>query len=162
MCIAGEGPERNRLMQQLARSRHPDQAKLCGHVFDMGAFFASLDLFVLSSLREGLPNVVLEAMAMELPIVATRCGGMTEFVGDSESVVLCDPGEPQQLPDALLLPLVQSETERARLTAAARHHIQKFSFSHRARQVTAIYDPLLNRDEPVGSHKPRLADSVFL
>ena len=126
-------------MQQIARSRHPDRVELCGHVLDMGGFFASLDMFVLSSLREGLPNVVLEAMAMELPIVATHRGGMTEFVDDSESVVLCDPGEPQQLRDALR-PLVHSEIERARLTAAARHHIQKFSFSHRARQVTAIYD----------------------
>lgn len=156
--IAGEGPERDRLMQQIARSHHPDRVELCGHVFDMGAFFASLDVFVLSSLREGLPNVVLEAMAMELPIVATRCGGMTEFVGDSESIVLCDPGQPQQLRNALVT-VVQSATERTRLAAASRYHIQQFSFSHRARQVTAIYDQLLNRDEPVGSYRPRLAYS---
>jgi glycosyltransferase involved in cell wall biosynthesis len=140
--IAGDGPERERLSKQIAASRYSERMELCGHVFDMNAFFEQLDVFVLSSLREGLPNVLLEAMAMELPIVATRCGGLAEFVGTSDCVLLCDPGEPTPLHN-LLESVIRSTEVRERLSNAAAQHIRRFSFQERAKNIAEIYRRLL-------------------
>ncbi|HVG90973.1 MAG TPA: glycosyltransferase, partial [Alphaproteobacteria bacterium] len=63
-------------------SKWSDRLELLGYQSDARALFEALDIFALSSLREGLPNVVLEAMAMEVPVVATRCGGMESFARD--------------------------------------------------------------------------------
>jgi glycosyltransferase involved in cell wall biosynthesis len=67
----------------------------------MRAFYAELDLFCLSSLREGMPNVVLEAMAMSLPIVATSAGGLSTFLRDGDDALICPPGSAAALAEAL-------------------------------------------------------------
>jgi glycosyltransferase involved in cell wall biosynthesis len=51
-----------------------------------------MDVFALSSIREGLPNVVLEAMAMEVPVLATRCGGLETFGRDGKDMLLVRAG----------------------------------------------------------------------
>jgi hypothetical protein len=75
LSIAGDGPQRGALEERIRASRHSSRLALVGFIDDMRTFYAELDLFCLSSLREGLPNVVLEAMAMSLPVVATTAGG---------------------------------------------------------------------------------------
>jgi glycosyltransferase involved in cell wall biosynthesis len=90
----------------------------------MRAFYTDLDLFCLSSLREGMPNVVLEAMAMSLPVVATSAGGLSTFLRDGDDALLCPPGRRRRLPTALRA-AIRSPDLRARLGQAARTRVEQ-------------------------------------
>src|SRR5205814_1768488 len=79
LWIAGEGSERERLEMQIARTGFGSRFRILGFQEDARNLFQAFDIFCLSSLREGLPNVVIEAMAMEVPVVATRRGGFECF-----------------------------------------------------------------------------------
>jgi len=68
---------------------------------DVAAFLARLDTFVLSSLSEGLPLTILEAMAAGLPVVATAVGGVPEIIRTADCGWLCPPGEPSLLADRM-------------------------------------------------------------
>ena len=68
---------------------------------DVQPFYAIADVFALPSHTEGSPNVLLEAMAANLPIVATAVGGVPEMVANNESALLVPPGDPKHLASAI-------------------------------------------------------------
>ncbi len=135
------------LIDELGRR---DSIRLLGHVADTKSFFEALDVFALSSLREGLPNVLLEAMALEAPVLATRINGVPSLIRDGENGLLVEPGSVDSLA-AGLRQLLADEPLRRRLSAAARQTIeQSFSFQERMEKIAKIYDGLLSpRTEPV-------------
>lgn len=147
--IAGEGPEKESLEALIKSTRHPDRFELRGHVLDMRGFYESLDIFALSSLREGLPNVVLEAMAMELPVAATRCGGLEHYIGSSGAILTCEPNAPVEF-QKVLSRLTGSEELRSRLGRTARQYVSEFDFAARARRITQFYDELVR---PAGTNR---------
>jgi glycosyltransferase involved in cell wall biosynthesis len=69
-----------------------DAVQFIGHVQDVGPLLGAADVFVLPSLSEGSPNVLLEAMAARVPAIATSVGGIPEMVIDGESAFLVPPG----------------------------------------------------------------------
>lgn len=143
LWIAGEGDRRDALAEQMRASKWSDRWKLLGYQSDARALFAAFDMFVLSSLREGLPNVVLEAMAMEVPVVATRCGGMEAFARDGEDALLVDAGSSEALADGIER-LARDAELRARLARTARRRVEReCSFARRMERVAAIYDRVL-------------------
>ena len=142
LWIAGEGGEKERLEARMRRSPHARRFSLLGFTPDTVALFSAFDVFALSSLREGLPNVVLEAMAMEVPLVATRCGGMQAFGRDGVDMLLVDVNSVAAL-EAGLERLLRDAALRARLARAARDRIvQDFSFTRRMQKMVAVYDRL--------------------
>ena len=104
--------------------------------------FENFDLFCLSSLREGLPNVVLEAMAMEVPVLATRCGGIEAFARDGTDMLTV----PSDSADALaggLRRLIEDAELRRQLADAARGRIEaEFSFRRRMERMAEVYELL--------------------
>ncbi|HXG09554.1 MAG TPA: glycosyltransferase, partial [Gemmataceae bacterium] len=99
----------------------------------------------LSSLREGLPNVVLEAMAMGVPVVATRVAGVPRLIRDGENGLLVEPGAAAALTQALAR-LLADTALRQRLRAAGRRTIEAgYSFEARMQKVRVLYDSLLQR-----------------
>lgn len=101
LAIVGEGGQRAPLEQQIARYGLANQVRLFGNRDDVPALLAEADIFVLSSVAEGMPGVVLEAMASGLPVVATRVGGTVELVVDGETGMLVAPSDPSALASAL-------------------------------------------------------------
>lgn len=141
--IAGEGDDRARLEALIAAAGLGDQVRLMGYCHDMKAFLETIDVFCLSSLREGLPNVVLEAMAMSLPIVATRSGGMGAFGRDGSDMLLVTPGSADELASAIER-LVQRPDLRSALARAARRRTEaELSFGRRMHLMKEAYDDLL-------------------
>ncbi len=121
--------------------------RLLGHVDDVRRFFGVIDCFVLSSTSEGLPNVMLEAMAMKVPVVATRVGGIPSLVNHEQNGIVVEPGSVQELEKGIR-PLIDNVPLRRALADAARRTIeQSYSFDQRMRRVTSIYDRLLGRIE---------------
>ena len=102
-----------------------------------------MDVFALSSLREGLPNVVLEAMAMSVPVVATRVAGVPRLIEHGENGLLVDAADTNQLGSALARLLADAGLrkclgEAGRWTVESRH-----SFERRMERIREIYDRLL-------------------
>jgi glycosyltransferase involved in cell wall biosynthesis len=85
--------------------------------------FAGADGFVLSSISEGLPNSVMEAMATGVPIVATDVGGVAELVRDGETGFLVTAANPGALAKAMLHLMSLPSVDVANLTAAAKAHV---------------------------------------
>mgnify|MGYP001457947597 FL=1 len=93
-------------------------------------------------MREGLPNAVLEAMAFELPVISTRCGGMEAFLRDEEDGLLVDVGSVEAI-KAGLKRLFDNPSLRERLGQRARARIlEDCSFAKRMLRVRAVYDSL--------------------
>ena len=104
--------------------------------------FECFDLFCLSSLREGLPNVVLEAMAMEVPVLATRCGGIEAFGRDGTDMLTVPAGSADALAGGLRR-LAGDAGLRERLAKTARARIEaEFSFRRRMERMAEVYERL--------------------
>jgi glycosyltransferase involved in cell wall biosynthesis len=94
LVVVGDGPERPRLERMAQELGVSDRVYFAGQRSkeETLALMSACDFFVLNSTHEGLPHVVLEAMALGLPVVATAVGGIPEVVRDGETGVLVCPG----------------------------------------------------------------------
>jgi glycosyltransferase involved in cell wall biosynthesis len=154
LLIAGEGSARPQLEAEIAKNAMGDRVKLLGQVPDPRLLLQATDLFVLSSLREGLPNVLLEAMAMQTPVVATRIAGVPLLLRDGAIGVLVEPGSSEELTTGIER-LVRDAELRRRLALLGRQRIeQEYSFERRMQRVAALYDRLFDRADAL-SRRPR-------
>jgi glycosyltransferase involved in cell wall biosynthesis len=119
---------------------------LIGHCEDIIELYHCLDVFALSSLTEALPNVVLEAMAMQVPVVATRVSGVPGVIRHGVNGLLIDPDEVTQLSDSLGQ-LLRDARLRKRLGHAGRDTVQKeYAFGTRMQAIRQIYERILAPD----------------
>lgn len=143
LVIVGEGGERANLERLIGELGLQDRVKLAGWQADVRGYFEAMDVFALSSYREGLPNVVLEAMALEVPVVATRVNGVPRLVQDGRNGFLVNAGNVDDLTTALLALLGDAEL-RSRFRAAGRRTVEgRYSFRTRMEKMKRIYDGLL-------------------
>ena len=104
LVILGDGPLRGELQALATRLGIADQVAMPGFRADPWPFYASADLFVLTSTSEGFGNVVVEALAAGLPVVSTDCAGPREVLGGGEYGDLTSPGDV----DALVVAMVDA------------------------------------------------------
>jgi glycosyltransferase involved in cell wall biosynthesis len=139
LWIAGEGEEKPALEAQIVAVGHGGRIRLLGFQADTVALFECFDLFCLSSRREGLPNVVLEAMAMEVPVLASRCGGIETFGRDGADMLTVPADDVAALADGLRRLAVDAGLRR-RLAAEARARIEAdYSFRRRMERMVEVY-----------------------
>jgi glycosyltransferase involved in cell wall biosynthesis len=145
LAIAGEGERRAALESLIGERNRRDKIQLLGYRRDVPELLQAMDVFVLSSLREGLPNVLLEAMAMEVPVVATRINGIPRIVAHRGNGLLVEPDNVGELAAGLDLLLTNAEMQR-RLAAAARATVvDRYGFAARMDKVSGIYRQVLTR-----------------
>jgi glycosyltransferase involved in cell wall biosynthesis len=150
--VAGNGPLEDALTRQVQSMGLADRVRFLGHFHDIRPIYDLMDVYVLSSTREGLPNTVLEAMAMEVPIVATDVDGVSEAATHDREALLVPPRDPKRLADSIRA-LVNDPALRDRLRKAARARVMtEFSFAARTRRVEGIYRSLMERDQRSASH----------
>lgn len=119
-----------------------------GFCDDIPSTLAALDVFVLSSICESCPNVVLEAMAMKVPVVATDVGAVSELVADGRTGTIVPPHDPDAIAAAVLDHLARTPEQVEAMTDAARQRVlAEFSLDRIARQQQALYIALGNRPE---------------
>src|SRR5262249_23297285 len=146
VLIAGEGEDRPRLQGLVDELGLRDRVRLLGYCGDTRAVYEALDVFVLSSLREGLPNVLLEAMALEVPVPAPRIAGVPRLIRDGANGLLVPAGSADDLTRALAR-LCADAGLRAELGRAGRETVgTRYSFAARMQKVGALYDQLLSRN----------------
>lgn len=149
LVIVGEGPVHAQLDVQISRLGLGAQVSLLGNRSDVPALFREFDIFVLASIAEGMPGVVLEAMATELPVVATDVGGVSEVVQSGVTGLLVAPGRVTELAEALRT-YVCSPALRSQHGRSARIRVEaEFSLERMISAYIAFYDGQLNQREPV-------------
>ena len=140
--LAGDGPERSRLLDLAEALRLADRVQFLGHVDDMPAFLHSLDIFVLPSHSEAHPNALLEAMACGLPCIATRVGGMPEVLDGGRAGLLVDANDQQGLA-AALESLIGSPHRRAALGEVGRSRVcQRYGLDQMLKAYASLYRSL--------------------
>jgi sugar transferase (PEP-CTERM/EpsH1 system associated) len=145
LIIAGEGPQRVALERQIDQLGLAKTVRLLGNRRDVAELLAECDVFVLSSIAEGMPVTLMEAMAAGLPVVATDVGGVASVVEDGVTGTLVPAGEPRAMAAALSA-YVTDETLRRQHGDAGRARVAaRFSLSAMVAGYVALYDELLGR-----------------
>jgi glycosyltransferase involved in cell wall biosynthesis len=109
LVIVGEGPERSRIEHKAQQLRMEEYITFTGQQPSAQPWYGIADVAVLSSLSEGSPNALLEAMAAGVPVVATKVGGIPEIVSSGESALLVPPASVTEMADAITQVLTQPE-----------------------------------------------------
>jgi len=143
LFIVGEGGERMKVEDMIARLGLKNSCNLLGHRTDIVDLHHAFDLFVQSSDYEGTPNAVLEAMAMETPIVATDVGGTPELIHHGIHGLLTPPGDPAALARAIEQALDAPDVTAERCAAARKRVEVELSFDRRMKTVETIYEQLV-------------------
>jgi glycosyltransferase involved in cell wall biosynthesis len=151
--ILGEGPSRAAISQTAESLGIANRVFLHGASYDVAGFLSTLDLFVLSSIDEGLPISLMEAMAAGLPVVSTRLPGLTELAPESLVAGYCTPGQPESLAEHILR--AARRPDLPALGEAARRWAQKFSIRETWHQYQAVFDATLAKKR--GYHADRVA-----
>ena len=144
LIIVGDGPERARLEATAESLGCKDRVAFAGQVSDVQPFYAIADVFALPSLSEGSPNVLLEAMAANLPIVATAVGGVPEIVANNESALLVSPNDPPSIAVAIARVLTSKELAQRLTTNAATLVDTRFAPDNYARVLVEIYREVID------------------
>jgi len=145
LYLVGDGPLKGDLQQLADQLLPPGKVRILPTREDLRPLFAQTALFALSSRYEAFPNVVLEAMAMGLPVVATRVGGLPEIVIPGETGWLAPTGDPAALAAAMSLLLGDPET-RGAMGLAARQRVERdFSLAAMVRRHEEVFAHLLKQ-----------------
>jgi glycosyltransferase involved in cell wall biosynthesis len=137
------------LLERIGQLGLEDHVRLLGRRDDLPDVMTQCDVFVLSSRREGHPYVLLEAMACNLPAVATRCGGVEETVVEGETGFVVPVGSAQALAEGLS-PLLADAGLRTRMGQAAGRRVREhFTAAQTAQGLFDTYERLLAQPAPV-------------
>ncbi len=162
LAIIGDGPLREALQRQILEHGVESRVRLLGHRSDMIELFQAIDVFVLSSIREASPNVLLEAMAMGTPVVSTRVAGTPRIVSDGENGLLVTPNDTGGLGTAIAN-LLRNGHLRAKFSQTGRTTIeQEYSFDRRMKKMRALYDQILPSAAcgfDAGNHTPKVVNA---
>jgi len=143
VLIAGSGPSERKLKEQVNKKGLHERVELVGQCSDIKGLFSIADLFVLPSLSEGSPNVLLESMAARVPIVATEVGGVPELVKDRESAILVPPADSESLKKAMI-ELLMNRSRAIQLASVAFENARLiFSTSKHDEHLLSIYDRVI-------------------
>jgi glycosyltransferase involved in cell wall biosynthesis len=120
---------------------------------DIPALLSAADGFVLSSAWEGMPNVVMEALAAAVPVVATRVGGVPELVEPGKSGFVAPPGDPAALSEAMRTLMKLPREQLREMGQHGRRHIAaNYSMSAMAQRWISLFESLLKRKGIAVSH----------
>ncbi len=142
-AIVGDGPQYRMLVEQSRRLGIANKVHFAGYHRDLSSILPSFDVFVSTSAWEGLPSCLVEAMALERPVVATNVKGNNEVVLDGKTGVLVEP-----MPPALALAviaLLEDASKRTRLGAEARRvAVERYSLETMCSRVESLYEQVLS------------------
>lgn len=142
--MAGEGPLRRAVEERAKQFGIGEAVTMTGERLDMEELYRGADVFCLTSSWEGLPNVVLEAMACGLPVVATDVGGVAELLRSGREGFLV---RPRDTADVVYYgtALVRDAGLRRRMGRAARLRAEQFSLDRMVRRTEHLYERVLRR-----------------
>jgi glycosyltransferase involved in cell wall biosynthesis len=143
LLIVGDGPEKTNIQRQLREQSINGTVKMLGLRNDVPRLLAAADVFLLTSVSEGIPVTVIEAMAAGVPVLATSVGGLSELVTHGVTGYLAPPGNANKLADALV-ELAEDSTRRVELAERAKNRANsEFSEGKMIDNYTRLYAEML-------------------
>jgi glycosyltransferase involved in cell wall biosynthesis len=142
LLLVGDGENRAEISALVAALTLQKQVHLVGWIDDLTRLYATIDICALSSLNEGTPVAVIEAMAAAKAVVATRVGGVVDVVDHERTGLLVPPQNPAALADAILR-LAAAPGERSRMGAAGRRAAEHFSPRRLVEDIDTLYTTAL-------------------
>ena len=139
--LVGQGPEEEALRAQAGELGLDGTVVFAGYREDALRIASTFDVFVLSSLQEGLSIALLEAMALGKPPVVTRVGGLPEVVSDERNGLVVPPADPRALADGIIR-LLEDPQARSSLGDAARRRSADFDIRRAVRRMEEVYGEL--------------------
>ena len=140
--IAGEGYDKNQLMEQSRRLGLQEHVSFLGHRNDIPALLNKADIFVLPSLVDNMPLAVIEAQLSELPVVVTNAGGLPEMVENGKTGLIVPAGQVQPLYDHLKTLLANSDIRNSIATNAKQWATSHWSIEGMIENLTSVYNNL--------------------
>jgi len=148
--IAGAGPEEQNLRSLARELGITDHVTFAPNLLDLLEAIAAMDVFVLPSLQQGLGTIMLEAMALGRPVIATRVGGVYQVVTDNETGLLVPPSDSTRLSERIC-ELLDNPRQAQRIGGAARWKVElEYSVERMIEQTVKIYDEVLQQPAQVG------------
>jgi glycosyltransferase involved in cell wall biosynthesis len=150
LLIGGLRPK-DEEVHQLFRRRHPQLSlHLVPYVpqSELVDYYNLMDLVLMPSLRDGLPNVLLEAMACERTVVASDVGGLSDVIEDGQNGFLVPPRDKQALVDRTLSALADADGRRVLGQAARETILRDYTPQHELDNNLRLYHQLLGREQP--------------
>ncbi|OHA26896.1 MAG: hypothetical protein A3D52_01760 [Candidatus Taylorbacteria bacterium RIFCSPHIGHO2_02_FULL_44_36] len=140
--IVGEGEERKNLEQLIAKRKLQDKIFLTGQIDNATILLKAFDVFLLPSVKEGMPYTILEAGSAGRPVIVSNIGGLPEIITDMESGILVKVGRPAEIKKAMEF-LFNNPERRAAFGAALQNVIaSKFGLSKMLGQIETLYNSL--------------------
>lgn len=139
LVIVGDGPLRNELSALTEKLELNDRVMFLGVRRDIPELLKAFDIFVLSSIREGLPVSILEAMASSLPVVATSVDGNAEVVSNGETGLLVPVNDPETLSKALLKLIKDGELSKQMGINGRSRVVKHYTFDKMIKMYEDIY-----------------------
>jgi glycosyltransferase involved in cell wall biosynthesis len=143
VVLVGEGPEQARLEALRAELGLEGHVTMAGLQHDVRPYYTVANIVVMPSHSEGSPNVLLEAMAAGVPVVATRVGGVPEIAADGETALLVESRNPEAMARALLTVLRDSELQAKLARNGLQLAREEYSPEAYRRSLTNIYQMVL-------------------
>lgn len=145
--IAGDGSEREALQSEVKKLGISENVIFLGECKDISQILCLFDIFVLSSLMEGLGICLLEAQAQGLPVIATKVGGISEVVKDGVTGILVPPRDSNGLAQAIIK-LLKDKTLREDMAERAKDWInERFSVEVMVKKVSDLYEQLIEEKQ---------------
>lgn len=141
--IAGDGELRDEVVRAIGRAGLQEVVTLLGWRQDVPDLLAAADIFLLTSLFEGLPRAVLQAMAASVPVVVTDTGGTAEVVAHGVSGYLVPPGRPREAADAVVRLAGDPAARRSFAASALALLGGEFDIRRMVKDLESIYEDLL-------------------
>ena len=140
LTLIGDGPERRDLEAEAAALGLADAITFAGYCSqsEVADALRETDCLVLPSFAEGVPVVLMEAMAARVPVVATLVGGVSELVKDGESGRLVPPGNPDIFAEAILQVLADEDTRRRMGEAGRKKVVEEFDIREEAKRLGVL------------------------
>jgi glycosyltransferase involved in cell wall biosynthesis len=143
--LIGKGDDEVGLKELTQELEITHEVIFAGYRDDMQNIYNSLDLVVQSSYTEGMPNVILESLAMEVPVIASDVGGTAEVVDNNETGLLMPPGKPEEIAEKILL-FIHDRNMFGEMAKKGRRHVEaNFNFDARTKKLSFIYDRVCPR-----------------
>jgi len=145
--IVGNGPEMPGLKQQTKELGIEGRVRFLGYVRDMPLAYRGLDIVVSSSRLEGLPMVVLEAMASGLPVIASSVGDVPKLIDDGRTGLLIPPENAEMLARAILRLIDDPQMRRQLGDSALRFVTERFSNDRMSKEYLRFYERVMPKTE---------------
>ena len=143
LCLVGDGPDRTRLERRMHELGVAKRCLFVGYQENVARFYDAMDVLLLTSVNEGTPVSVIEALAAGRPVVATRVGGVSDVVRDGVDGFLAEVADVESLA-ARLAELAGDPELRARMGSAGRAHvIERYAVARLVDDVDRLYRALL-------------------